>query len=147
MYLLYIGLSPRTRGKLISSSTLPFAKGSIPAHAGETDSCVRWSYRAHRGLSPRTRGKRLQRRYSVCRRATRSIPAHAGETHSARCIPAPESSMVYPRARGGNRRRRRTIYWYCVCGLSPRTRGKLRARRRHYRNRLGSIPAHAGETA
>ena len=132
--------------------------GSIPACAGETSVCAsgqsnpsvyprvcggnprRWSARCRRpGLSPRVWGKPL--RIGVGRRRAGSIPACAGET--ARRIPAPPQAEVYPRVCGGNDVLRSSGRQ--AKGLSPRVRGKLTGLSEDYQ-RLGSIPACAGET-
>ena len=130
---------------------------SIPAHAGEPRAsrrptppssvyprprggtygrARRWS--DWRGLSPPTRGNlRGQRgQFSVAR----SIPAHAGEPDER--IDSPEDAEVYPRPRGGT-----TLSAFAdvdAWGLSPPTRGNLRAQR-HSGRTAWSIPAHAGE--
>jgi len=116
-YFFEVGLSPRTRGKLIDGCLLFRGKRSIPAYAGETHGAVAsrmaWQVyprvrggnistraiaRIPHGLSPRTRGKRgrpLGRRW-----AARSIPAYAGETNSQSTNT--RHIRVYPRVRGGN---------------------------------------------
>ena len=151
------GLSPPTRGNQTASGSRPFARRSIPAHAGEpaaSSSSMRarrvyprprggtrvraLSHSPPRGLSPPTRGNRaLHRPPDVPRR---SIPAHAGEPVRP---PSPSATArVYPRPRGGTREIARIIR--ARDGLSPPTRGNpdgfavsaLLDR---------SIPAHAGE--
>src|SRR5690606_26417192 len=91
------GRSPRTRGRRSVAVNPLLARGSIPAHAGEThrpsggvagmgvdprarggDSAIR-GYRVDVwGRSPRTRGRRYGRLLEMGH--ARSIPAHAGET-------------------------------------------------------------------
>src|SRR5690606_27056116 len=135
----------------------PSGQGSIPAHAGEP-SCVDNSstparvyprarggtstgdddLNSNEGLSPRTRGNRIGRRRIV--RAAGSIPAHAGEPTEGSTTR--QESGVYPRARGGTPADQHGIGR--DRGLSPRTRGNLRAGLARPA-RVGSIPAHAGE--
>ena len=151
------GLSPPTRGNQVMLIGLPRFGGSIPAHAGEpTLPSVGW--RASRvyprprggttvaetalmrveGLSPPTRGN--PRLVQSLHDGERSIPAHAGE-------PYPRASdlwrvSVYPRPRGGTARSPAPTRK--GRGLSPPTRGNLHCAVCAI-NRLGSIPAHAGE--
>ena len=153
-----IGLSPRTRGKHLPVTGETYDSRSIPAHAGETRSqprplCVRevyprarggnytsvYFFRLMYGLSPRTRGKQIA--LKAREGEARSIPAHAGETR--RDTDDRRLGKVYPRARGGNRRRVGQIAAHL--GLSPRTRGK-RVSTEWSGCAIGSIPAHAGET-
>ena len=91
-----------------------------------------------RGLSPPTRGNLSQ--YHGTAVEKRSIPAHAGEPPSRRM--SVFASMVYPRPRGGTRRRRPSRP--PPRGLSPPTRGNRGGpgRQSPY---VRSIPAHAGE--
>ena len=131
------GLSPRTRGRpRLRRRRLPLA-GSIPANAGETsfhvriptsarvyprerggDGVLQIGEGAGAGLSPRTRG----RHRATVVRAVRAgyIPANAGET----IISWRKRSWdgVYPRERGGDRRR--GVWAWLAPGLSPRTRGR-----------------------
>ena len=151
------GLSPRARGNHDTTCRTRSSTRSIPASAGEpwliaTSSRSAKVYPRERGgtevgewfagrqwgLSPRARGN-PQRRHRE-ERTDGSIPASAGEP--APRPPAPAAPAVYPRERGGTRQRpgahsRKR-------GLSPRARGN-RARRRPGHDRLGSIPASAGE--
>ena len=115
------GLSPPTRGNRRRPADWDWARGSIPAHAGEPRR-PRIQTRARsvyprprggtrnggakpgkwRGLSPPTRGNLGQ-----CLRpptATRSIPAHAGEPLGLTPLRYP--ARVYPRPRGGTARAR-----------------------------------------
>ena len=132
------GLSPRGRGKLVTSTLPPAAERSIPAWAGETsdewhismDAPVyprvgggneqnAFNHRTPSGLSPRGRGKPLEHPYLGI--IQRSIPAWAGETSVNR-----ESLVrvaVYPRVGGGNKPCRTPLK--PARGLSPRGRGKL----------------------
>ena len=112
----FSGLSPPTRGSLLSWSSLPPHPRSIPAHAGEPVSVVwrsvsmtvyprprggalsdAWTSSEGQGLSPPTRGSRAIVVGQTIRLG--SIPAHAGEPRTAganRC-----GNSVYPRPRGG----------------------------------------------
>ena len=153
------GLSPPTRGNQMSLRRSQSTPGSIPAHAGEpspAESIARsrrvyprprggtavraLGFRDWGGLSPPTRGN--PNRASVYVRPIGSIPAHAGEpaTSSRKSL----FSEVYPRPRGGTRKR----CWAVLTrqGLSPPTRGNPLDYQLE-RERLGSIPAHAGEPA
>ena len=151
------GLSPPTRGNLARARLSQSCRRSIPAHAGEPvprrqRECPAPVYprprggtldmsaphRAQTGLSPPTRGNLGGIPSGGGEEG--SIPAHAGE-------PIERSSErfatgVYPRPRGGTRRRQRGSAK--PRGLSPPTRGN-RLRRLVYQRQLGSIPAHAGE--
>ena len=73
-------------------------------------------------------------------RGSRSIPAYAGDPVFA----ARDAALgkVYPRLRGGSAER--AVITRLADGLSPPTRGILRARRIAY-NRDRSIPAYAGD--
>ena len=153
------GLSPRTRGNPRDRCEGVEVVGSIPANAGEPQTCVPPTPRARvyprerggtvltpprgwsaAGLSPRTRGNHAgdRQRYFP----TGSIPANAGEPRCAwrRACPA----WVYPRERGGTGMRLAMIPPFP--GLSPRTRGNLKE---FLLQALffGSIPANAGEPA
>ncbi len=153
-----MGLSPRGRGKHISSQRSRRPGGSIPAWAGETRTRLQQKflhkvyprvgggnrYRITKsdlaeGLSPRGRGKRALPRHEVAQ--ARSIPAWAGETRWRRC--PSHSPGVYPRVGGGNRRCPGRVS--CLRGLSPRGRGKPVIPRGDALL-AGSIPAWAGET-
>ena len=153
------GLSPRTRGNLAVAGDEGGHQGSIPANAGEpatstAASCATRVYprerggtgvrtprrRATKGLSPRTRGNLADPR--MFDTLAGSIPANAGEPpRRARRLLTPR---VYPRERGGTWTPANAAA--VAAGLSPRTRGN---RRRDGRagQRLGSIPANAGEPA
>ena len=91
-----------------------------------------------RGLSPRGRGslRPAQRRHQ----RQGSIPARAGEP--GRGLSADHRHEVYPRAGGGAFLPGTMVGSHC--GLSPRGRGSLRIGR-EAPDRLGSIPARAGE--
>ncbi len=151
------GLSPRMRGSRLGDPRQHPAVGSIPAHAGEPASgscCCRrgWVYpRACggalltmlrldgiEGLSPRMRGSPVVDLTAV--EVFGSIPAHAGEP--CRRLPASRPTRVYPRACGGAEIVQ--LLRIRELGLSPRMRGSL-TRPINGRERLGSIPAHAGE--
>ena len=90
------------------------------------------------GLSPPTRGNRGNQRMSIS--VAGSIPAHAGEPFGRGT--SPPTARVYPRPRGGTRRRPHR--GPPSRGLSPPTRGNPppSASRTAF---AGSIPAHAGE--
>ena len=130
------GLSPPTRGNRPPPRPLPFAVGSIPAHAGEPKSCRRVSARNRvyprprggttvkslskrgvSGLSPPTRGNRVP--FHRARKYRRSIPAHAGEPRRARGHTG--RARVYPRPRGGTGHGDADAD--PIHGLSPPTRG------------------------
>ena len=153
------GLSPRTRGRPGVDFIYDIAKGSIPANAGETDStrCAASRSRVYprerggdaltldanargEGLSPRTRGRPSRALALPTLRG--SIPANAGET-SARVLRG-RTQRVYPRERGGDAGQRGPAH--LCAGLSPRTRGRRKPLAR-IRQKGGSIPANAGETA
>ncbi len=151
------GLSPRVRGSLPAIVGPAPPPGSIPAGAGEPnrrrhqprryrvyprgcggaslfsgDPATRW------GLSPRVRGSPM--RCDVVVRRHGSIPAGAGEPGPTRF--QAHQIGVYPRGCGGAISRASASD--CCLGLSPRVRGS------HpvpfpSENRLGSIPAGAGE--
>ena len=151
------GLSPRMRGNHLTAGHGAGRCGPIPAHAGEP---CRPGTRPRRtgaypracggtdvlfpeedvepGLSPRMRGNLHQAGTLMAFQGP--IPAHAGEPGSS--WPGSVSAWAYPRACGGT----------CVgplrprglLGLSPRMRGNLR-KAIHHLQRLGPIPAHAGE--
>ena len=92
------------------------------------------------GPSPLTRGKQAHPLW--LRAQAGSIPAHAGETlpvWRSECL-----TRVHPRSRGGNHAFR--VQPCGVWGPSPLTRGKPTSPT-WKTLRLGSIPAHAGETA
>ena len=151
------GLSPPTRGNRIDVDVHGQADGSIPAHAGEphqrrqnrdrigvyprprggTSRSAR-ATSMDAGLSPPTRGNLV--RIAQKRGKRRSIPAHAGEPDRRRR--RPRGNTVYPRPRGGTRRR--TNEGCRRRGLSPPTRGN-QIRFRTAQAVAGSIPAHAGE--
>ena len=133
------GLSPPTRGNLISMTCQAPVPRSIPAHAGEPTGRIRkacrravyprprggtnWTSltaRRDAGLSPPTRGnpENLLSRWDD----DGSIPAHAGEPKT--CLPSPVADGVYPRPRGGTTTRR--VAKSTIGGLSPPTRGNRR---------------------
>ena len=151
------GLSPRVRGNLITATSGPALRRSIPACAGEptpsrspavsrkvyprvcggtgSDESMRSSLN---GLSPRVRGNPAVLMSTTT--AIRSIPACAGEPRTAAKRRWP--SGVYPRVCGGTgSTRKRTI---TPGGLSPRVRGNLtKGVIPWFQGR--SIPACAGE--
>ena len=133
-----LGLSPHMRGKPTTSPEILMPLGSIPAHAGETESeypaplFIRVYPRtcggnssatngvpAYLGLSPHMRGK--LRHASPSQLPKGSIPAHAGETAPGDA--SPRRSWVYPRTCGGNSATGN--FRFIVKGLSPHMRGKL----------------------
>ena len=151
------GLSPPTRGNRPRRFAAARRSRSIPAHAGEPgDNPIPLRARsvyprprggtarreppanAGAGLSPPTRGN--QRGDGKAHPRIRSIPAHAGEPRNHRHLPTP--SGVYPRPRGGTRRRPPPSRW--EIGLSPPTRGN-RTTISPAIVQMRSIPAHAGE--
>ncbi len=153
------GRSPRGRGRPALFFEHRCDLGSIPAWAGETpkekrrprrdwvDPRVGGGDRRRRpaapvphGRSPRGRGRR--HRLPPWRGHPGSIPAWAGETRRAH--PRPTRSSVDPRVGGGDSARaaRRACRW----GRSPRGRGRQGGVQGD-RERPGSIPAWAGETA
>ena len=151
------GLSPRVRGNLHLGLGAVVDRGSIPAGAGEPSGAWKWCNRNgvyprgcggtraplpggpdELGLSPRVRGN--QNLGGLRKGQPGSIPAGAGEPvfrsiHSS-------SIRVYPRGCGGTTALARVGEYFK--GLSPRVRGN-RGRRRGEPERLGSIPAGAGE--
>ena len=153
------GLSPRVRGKLWERFGRVDSYRSIPACAGEAESCrgdglpnevyprvCGGSLPRHpvivafSGLSPRVRGKPPGT--TDGRRPRRSIPACAGEACGLR---NPDTwARVYPRVCGGSG------YSWVVntirMGLSPRVRGKRRMGLPGPPGRR-SIPACAGEAS
>ncbi len=151
------GLSPRMRGNHFFGASQTVFPRSIPAHAGEPrKGCLlvalpRVYPRACggtkafsplttciSGLSPRMRGNRV---LEGCRTQGKgSIPAHAGEPWK----PAGNASgpTVYPRACGGTNLLRPGQS--SATGLSPRMRGNHLIHA-PVDQRVGSIPAHAGE--
>ena len=151
------GLSPPTRGNLLTLTASALALGSIPAHAGEPRASPRTDAaagvyprprggtdtstpeeRESLGLSPPTRGNRWA--FEITHARTGSIPAHAGEPPP----PSPTTSGrgVYPRPRGGTHRDGASAVE--DRGLSPPTRGNRPSRPQDI-SRPRSIPAHAGE--
>ena len=146
------------RGKQQFHHSYPVERGSIPAHAGETNTSSlavilrrvyprtcggneagkpRWHFPW--GLSPHMRGK--QTLDTFCHSLDGSIPAHAGETFGRG--EAWNQPRVYPRTCGGNFLL--LFLWARAKGLSPHMRGK-RFKIRFREVWQGSIPAHAGET-
>ena len=151
------GPSPLTRGSHAPCSCRRQAPGSIPAHAGQPSRCSSptRSSRVHPrsrgaagganipalndgGPSPLTRGSQ-----ALCPTPSAwpgSIPAHAGQP--LRAAPGRHRPRVHPRSRGAARpgagagRGRQ--------GPSPLTRGSL-VLDPAVQQRLGSIPAHAGQ--
>ena len=117
---LFVGSSPRMRGKPARAPRSLISSGLIPAHAGKTvSSSARLSRRrAHpracgenpnflaievksEGSSPRMRGKRFHRLGRGLGR--RLIPAHAGKTSAKQ--PSTGPSRAHPRACGENTER------------------------------------------
>ena len=130
------GLSPLTRGNLITMSFSSTIQGPIPAHAGEPLLAAQrllttGAYPRSRGgtmaslviseevmgLSPLTRGN-LQALPGIEGRQG-PIPAHAGEPLHSRCPIGP--SRAYPRSRGGTNSMQSSLA--LLLGLSPLTRG------------------------
>lgn len=110
------GLSPRTRGERQDRLRQSGPFRSIPAHAG------------NQSRTP----KRVK--------GARSIPAHAGEPHFCRW--SGNHGRVYPRARrgaSGGHRPPETSWVY------PRARGAKQDGPRRFSSSGRSIPAHAGE--
>ena len=153
-----VGSSPRMRGKPRLCGVYPVAVRIIPAHAGQTVTCLKPACKGTDhpracganffrccfcplffGSSPRMRGKR--RSEQPWRRSFRIIPAHAGQTccMSALIWRCPD----HPRACGAN-----SVLLVCHglgSGSSPRMRGKHgHGPDRWARKRI--IPAHAGQT-
>ena len=152
-----LGLSPRVRGNHGLGLALQQPLGSIPACAGEPPGTAARIARQGvyprvcggtlslfvlsllvKGLSPRVRGNRSGE--GAGEASEGSIPACAGEP----CPWAARAALVpvYPRVCGG------TAVSLSMCeaftGLSPRVRGNLLVGL-DPRQRLGSIPACAGE--
>ena len=153
------GLSPRGRGNLLHRQPKVAPRRSIPAWAGEP-SVGTWTPLLHRvyprvgggtvftasdwtvirGLSPRGRGNRSFTAPTGWSGA--SIPAWAGEPPRSLAMAA--YVTVYPRVGGGTQASNRLSS--APSGLSPRGRGN-RGPWARCRQRLGSIPAWAGEPA
>ena len=152
------GPSPLARGKLQRRHAVNSGRGTIPARAGETKSQRHTSspVRDHprsrggnsgpaistpslSGPSPLARGKRPDLGPRVCQRGT--IPARAGETYRRgwRC----RGVWDHPRSRGGNSPNGFPLM--LLTGPSPLARGKRVAVAQGLQ-RLGTIPARAGET-
>ena len=91
------------------------------------------------GSSPRMRGKPGRNRQGI--RCQRIIPAHAGQTWTS--VIDCSTRTDHPRACGANSEPLGVDD--CLCGSSPRMRGKLWAEQTRKRSdRI--IPAHAGQT-
>ena len=133
----FVGSSPRVRGKRSDSHRGRSRAGLIPARAGKTGGsvCRSRSPRAHPracgendaapvrvramfGSSPRVRGKRPRRRARA--QEDRLIPARAGKTRSV-CAAA-RRERAHPRACGENVAS--ASEWGGTTGSSPRVRGK-----------------------
>ena len=135
---LWLGSSPRRRGKQRWFQSHGIGPGLIPAWAGKT-SGLRHSPYSGQGSSPPGRGKPDWRR--VRRVDNRLIPAWAGKTY--RAIQGRFSGRAHPRVGGENVTV--SVGLVCVRGSSPRGRGKRQARRNGpLICRL--IPAWAGKT-
>ena len=151
------GLSPRVRGNRNEKGPDLLFRGSIPARAGEPQSCanprllcevypracggtaiVRQPATIVRGLSPRVRGNRYFPNRNIFLNG--SIPARAGEP--AASGERVTKIKVYPRACGGTFIQSRRLI--LLIGLSPRVRGNLSPVDRNLYT-SGSIPARAGE--
>ena len=151
------GLSPPTRGNPTIKNRCKNGSRSIPAHAGELRAsdeglAMAWVYPRPRGgtvksasgsartsgLSPPTRGNHSMKTW--IRLVLGSIPAHAGEPKAWTLTT--RGRLVYPRPRGGTRVS--SDIRFPFHGLSPPTRGNLRCGGGRD-ERVGSIPAHAGE--
>ena len=153
------GPSPLARGKRRRLEIRLTARGTIPARAGETRPAasrmrpIRDHPRSRggnqreifpfiplRGPSPLARGKPRCKPCGLCFAGT--IPARAGETPWPGQRPC--GSRDHPRSRGGN------FLPHVVVGLgegpSPLARGK-RTPLTFRIDRIGTIPARAGETA
>ena len=154
---MYLGLSPRVRGKPARQFNRYRHSGSIPACAGEAqvklqrvDAAAVYprvcggsppappTRRQPSGLSPRVRGKPPLPPTGCC--APRSIPACAGEARQGR--EEIGDAEVYPRVCGGSDR----AFFPAGpgAGLSPRVRGKPMVRSTPGA-KPWSIPACAGE--
>ena len=155
----YIGTSPRARGKPFHHLRRGGGVRNIPACAGKTDGTVfipvlpeehprvrgeNLIIESHKlspsGTSPRARGKRMATAWYAS--LLRNIPACAGKTIWAwgQCF----ENQEHPRVRGENIGAK--ILSVISGGTSPRARGKhqhSRPRRGYCRN----IPACAGKTA
>ena len=151
------GLSPRVRGKRVTSHWPPPTWRSIPACAGEAPSTCRRRWRtavyprvcggspvnlpeavADGGLSPRVRGKPAPPGPTPS--PVRSIPACAGEAGGVER--SNRRPAVYPRVCGGSHIL--PVHMAVDAGLSPRVRGKRTETRRSIPGGR-SIPACAGE--
>ena len=151
------GLSPRVRGNRCAGGSGILRAGSIPAGAGEPAERHRDRWRSGvyprgcggtvrymqappspAGLSPRVRGNPCK--MFPAAESVGSIPAGAGEP--ARSTVGNVCVRVYPRGCGGTTRS--AHLGVLVRGLSPRVRGNRHVPE-HCPQRLGSIPAGAGE--
>ena len=154
----WLGSSPRVRGKPTSGRPRHPPHRLIPACAGKTARRFvdPWEYRAHprvcgenlhlvtvdeawAGSSPRMRGKRDRPSFEL--RPRRLIPACAGKTSKGRSTTALQ--WAHPRVCGENPSEKR--YARMKVGSSPRVRGKLWDLVAVFVN-AGLIPACAGKT-
>ena len=151
------GLSPPTRGILVSGFPYRALEGSIPAYAGDpagSPPCRIYgkvyprlrggsgigaaSPARYGGLSPPTRG--IHAALARVGQYLGSIPAYAGDPRKR--TRGTSTAEVYPRLRGGSAINIPSIA--VASGLSPPTRG-IREHIRQGRIRAGSIPAYAGD--
>ena len=136
--IMFIGTSPRMRGKPDWVALTAQKYRNIPAYAGKTKLCLSVNV-LYDGTSPRMRGK--LRTFELSARQQRNIPAYAGKTSGR--SPRHQSAQEHPRVCGENHQHRRRRRKYV--GTSPRMRGK---RHSHHRRkcRRRNIPAYAGKT-
>ena len=153
------GSSPRVRGKRRARAVETCEPRIIPARAGQTvllfeiqpgdtdhpracgaNACRVVFARACSGSSPRVRGKLEP--VGAGHERFRIIPARAGQTSAA--VGSGSRRSDHPRACGANVRVHTMLL--VRSGSSPRVRGKLIRRGKHFaRNRI--IPARAGQTS
>ena len=112
-----VGSSPRGRGKR-STWHAPSSDGAAHPRVGGENRRIRSSRCGSSGSSPRGRGK-LDRPLSA-RWEVRLIPAWAGKTSKPPCLSS--SNGAHPRVGGENLVHHG--YTVCICGSSPRGRGK-----------------------
>ena len=152
------GSSPRVRGRRMGRRRPRYARGLIPAGAGQTlqqpcpatrrtahprgcgaDLIVSDAFARVTGSSPRVRGRHRQARDTLWHR--RLIPAGAGQT--GELSPCRPGSGAHPRGCGADLLQLHSLRTHI--GSSPRVRGRLLpAGERRARFRL--IPAGAGQT-
>ena len=133
------GRSPLTRGRHIRPAVLAMA-GVVDPRSRGADRGAGGSGAGGQGRSPLTRGRLMRRSLKVER--WWSIPAHAGQTGGG--TDARHPAQVDPRSRGADEQD--ALGSRDQQGRSPLTRGRQMSFVQIVLA-LGSIPAHAGQTA